>query len=370
MERKIGEIFEVNGKWYQCVEANENDNCNACDLQGLCIRMQGKQHVGNCMNWRTDNKRTVYKKLEKVGEPFLYKAKQMQSYRRATGALICNWNNNLLLLEHGDSDIIDIEVVQSKEDMEWKVGEIKQICGEWYQCLESNGCDYCDLEGLVDCHNIACAIVERSDNKEVHFKKLKEVGKPYEKRVSDGTFSKFQRYRVYNSVVLPKEPYIYCNFIDSTVEIEIKQTKDMGERDDIRPYDEYFSEGTVSTTKHLAKGNLKSFDIEAAKAGKPVCTRDGRKVRIICFDKNDSKRIVALVQVQIGSNGETVVEYNDDGRVFQTDTSDNDLMMMLERKEGWAKIRKDINLYNTKEEADRKMIGNNEYVTAKVCWEE
>lgn len=38
--------------------------------------------------------------------------------------------------------------------------------------------------------------------------------------------------------------------------------------------------------------------------------------------------------------------------------------------EGWAKIRKDINLYDTKEEADRKMIGNDEYVTAKVCWEE
>ena len=45
-------------------------------------------------------------------------------------------------------------------------------------------------------------------------------------------------------------------------------------------------------------------------------------------------------------------------------------MMLPEKKEGWVKIRKDVNLYNTKEEADRKMIGNDEYVTAKVCWEE
>ena len=121
-ERNIGEVFEVNGKWYQCVEANENDNCNACDLQGLCILMQGKQHVGNCMNWRTDNKRTVYKKLEKVGEQFLYKGKKMQSYIRATDELICNWNNNLLLLEHGDSDIIDIEIKQD-------IG-VKKQCGD------------------------------------------------------------------------------------------------------------------------------------------------------------------------------------------------------------------------------------------------
>ena len=49
---------------------------------------------------------------------------------------------------------------------------------------------------------------------------------------------------------------------------------------------------------------------------------------------------------------------------------DDDLMMLPEKKEGWAKVRKDINLYDTKEEADKKMIGNDEYATAKVCWEE
>lgn len=45
------------------------------------------------------------------------------------------------------------------------------------------------------------------------------------------------------------------------------------------------------------KLNLKPFDLEAAKTGKPVCTRDGRKARIICFDKKDiNYPIVALIE--------------------------------------------------------------------------
>ena len=29
---------------------------------------------------------------------------------------------------------------------------------------------------------------------------------------------------------------------------------------------------------------MKEFDIELAKQGHPVCTRDGRKVRVLCYD--------------------------------------------------------------------------------------
>lgn len=32
MERKIGEIFEYNGEWYQCVE---NENCRLCSFYEL-----------------------------------------------------------------------------------------------------------------------------------------------------------------------------------------------------------------------------------------------------------------------------------------------------------------------------------------------
>lgn len=43
---------------------------------------------------------------------------------------------------------------------------------------------------------------------------------------------------------------------------------------------------------------LKPFDLNAAKAGKPVCTRDGRKARIICFNTKTlcDYPIIALVE--------------------------------------------------------------------------
>lgn len=42
----------------------------------------------------------------------------------------------------------------------------------------------------------------------------------------------------------------------------------------------------------------KPFDLEQAKAGKPVCTRDGRKARIICFNAKTlcDYPIIALVE--------------------------------------------------------------------------
>lgn len=67
---------------------------------------------------------------------------------------------------------------------EHKIGEIFEDRGCWYQCLESSSCrcdycDYCDYGELSDCHKIACTSGERSDNKEVYFKKLEKVGEPY-----------------------------------------------------------------------------------------------------------------------------------------------------------------------------------------------
>lgn len=114
MERKIGEIFEYKGEWYQCVESD--GTCNGCagEFKSYSFCYGFEECVGK-----------IFKKLEKVGEQFLYKGKQMQSYIRATDELICNWNNNLLLLEHGDSDIIDIEIKQTKEDMEEKKLNLK-----------------------------------------------------------------------------------------------------------------------------------------------------------------------------------------------------------------------------------------------------
>ena len=73
MERKIGEIFEYNGEWYQCVECN---SCNECSLYTTECGSGTKSDLadevfGVCSKIRrSDSKHTIFKKLEKVGEPF------------------------------------------------------------------------------------------------------------------------------------------------------------------------------------------------------------------------------------------------------------------------------------------------------------
>lgn len=121
-----------------------------------------------------------------------------------------------------------------------------------------------------------------------------------------------------------------------------------------KEYKEYFLNGIVNEDEK--KLNLKPFNLEAAKAGKPVCTRDGRKARIICFDsKNDLQRpIVALVE----DNGkELLYEYTIKGKerfshISTTGTSD--LMMLPEKKEGWINICRNLNTNKT--ELDTKDI--------------
>lgn len=93
---------------------------------------------------------------------------------------------------------------------------------------------------------------------------------------------------------------------------------------------------------------FKPFDLEQAKAGKPVCTRDGRKARIICFDlKNGNHPIVAAIE---GDEYETILCYTIKGEISENIKSENDLMMLPEKKEGWVNVYKD-SVYDTKDEA-------------------
>lgn len=71
---------------------------------------------------------------------------------------------------------------------------------------------------------------------------------------------------------------------------------------------------------------MKPFDIKAAKAGAPVCMRNGDKVRIICFDR--ISRAFPIIALRIDSdNEECAVSFTIDGRRFLTGTTDGDLMM-------------------------------------------
>ena len=195
----------------------------------------------------------------------------------------------------------------------------------------------------------------------------------------------------------------------------------MGDNDDIRPYDEIFSPGTVSNTKYLANGDmeekelktkqiidklvddyvacritydefskemksfyadgdeskpiLKEFDLEAAKAGKPVYTRDGRKARIICFDRNDNMPIVALIECV--NHVEILQCCHNDGKVYHETVSKYDLMMLFEKKEGWVNVYNSLgvvtfshNPYDTKKEALANVKPKDYVDTVKINWEE
>lgn len=125
---------------------------------------------------------------------------------------------------------------------------------------------------------------------------------------------------------------------------------------------------------------MKTFDLEKAKAGAPVCTREGFKARIVCFDvDNDKFPVVALIKDSINSN-EYPVSLTKEGR-FSYGEADSlkDLFMVGEKKEGWINLYKAMTercigcVYSTKEEAMSKIVkdGGVAYIdTVKVEWEE
>ena len=234
--------------------------------------------------------------------------------------------------------------------MERKIGEIFEYNGEWYQCVNTGlSCNDCDIKG--DCSDTfigTCSRSLRKDGKPVRFKKLEKVGEPYEYFVQGAGIIMVQEYIIYNQKYIRdaiQNLYIFdCQ--NGRIAIEVKQNQEDMEEN---------------------KMNLKPFDLEAAKAGKPVCTRDGRKARIICFDRDWDMRIVALVSDPLG---ESVHYYLSNGKVDFDKQNDEDLMMLPERKEGWVNVYKYL-VYDTKDEA---LIGRSEsrgYIdTIKINWSE
>lgn len=290
--------------------------------------------------------------------------------------------------------------------MERKIGEIFEYNGEWYQCGEGRCRDCYFSEKRYLCKQF---ITKGFCTSGIIFKKLEKVGEPYTHYCPSGRIIYFQRYKLFYKLYSHNTEYIMCDFNeDGIVSIEIKQNKEDMENkklfsrkvqlrqedidyviDIIRhvilprtsTYDSIIKEikQLFISESQDEENNLKPFNLEAAKAGKPVCTRDGRKARIICFDKKDCKRIVALVQVN--NETEVLYDYYNDGSVFHSD-SDNDLMMYPEKKEGWvnvyrdcdgANITKDDNIYSSREAAiaSAQFIDGNHYVaTTKINWEE
>ena len=125
---------------------------------------------------------------------------------------------------------------------------------------------------------------------------------------------------------------------------------------------------------------MKPFDIELAKQGKPVCTRDGRTARILCYDlKGAEYPIVAAVET-CNCFAESICGYDKNGRFDHDTENNNDLMMLPEKKEGWVNVYDadttfyfvEGMVYNTKEEAIKHINHDNEIytTTVKIEWEE
>lgn len=88
---------------------------------------------------------------------------------------------------------------------------------------------------------------------------------------------------------------------------------------------------------------MKPFDLEKAKAGAPVCTRNGLKVKILRFDvKNPNYQIAALVTDKNGI--EYYESYTKDGRYYGAGYEDDrDLVMAPIKHKGWVNIYPDDN---------------------------
>ena len=355
MERKIGEIFEDRGCWYQCIR---NITCINCGFNNKgCLA--DKHITGDCSG-RLDGASVVFKKLEKVGDPYLAhdhsrnKDVVVQDYKLYNQHACYNGHEEMLSFGfRGRNEIVtikskepikslncensvEIQIEQNKEDMEDNKkqtslnstkGIYEKFKGKTVQCLVNN------KDGdLVNGYGIVCGYRD----------KYLIIGftNEYEgciKSFTDNVFLEnrdFLSYRFWNISHVDDKPFI------------------------------------------------KPFNLEAARSGKPVCTRDGRKVRIICFDRinGDYYKIVACVTAFDG-DFEEVLFYGIDGYIVDSQNpKDEDLMMLPEKKEGWINICRNLNtnkteldtkdIYNTKEEALQNLSSMTYVTTVKIEWEE
>lgn len=343
MERKIGKIFRYNSDWYQCIEGVCGKDCS---LYGNSLRKTiadiTEQAFGACnSNHRSDDKSVIFKKLEKVGEPIKI-------------------NGKLVLRVKADADMCMGCCFYSKAKCELTMKEC-----EYYNCGE--GTKFVEIKNKEDMEEKAIKI--KKEDIEIGNKVIcLSNSKPYVitetncRMKHDGDWHDCVIYtplydNPFKCFVRPIEDFVQNFILDSTEE--------KGEKH--------------SNLENTGK-NLKPFDLEAAKAGKPVCTRDGRKARIICFDAKDTQPIIGLYEEDIdGIVREYLCSYHMDGRMYDDHDCGYDLIMLPEKKEGWVNVYKGIDgitfskhPYTSKEEAIKEAGGtlSGRIDTVKISWEE
>lgn len=274
--------------------------------------------------------------------------------------------------------------------MERKIGEIFNYQDNWYQCIENTGygCIIChfNTHNNICCNNVLniignCLPPYRKDYKSVVFRKLEKVGNPimvenksYQKiKVPDSLCNNCVFYDNFSrncklSYYINHQPAYSC--LKDEIFVEIKQNKeDMKEREyleeDMKNNPRFKHHKNIEQVINMQK--MKPFNLKEAKAGKPVCTRDGRKARIICFDLNNKNfPIVAIINCDTEENA---YQYDIDGICDEHDNNLN-LMMSPEKKEGWIIIHKEA-IYDkeTAKKIARETTANVIRIQ-KIEWEE
>lgn len=270
-------------------------------------------------------------------------------------------------------------------DMERKIGEIFEYNGGWYQVVEKTeksckACYFYSDEGCFASTGLGrCRHYSRNDNKSVIFKKLEKVGEPI---TVNGKNVQFLKTTIANCDNCAFYKDVNCDFTcyprkchggEEGIYVEIKQNKeDMEEKNNAKH----------SNSEKIGK-NLKPFDLEAAKSGKPVCTRDGRKAIFLTTLSNKNFPVVAIVSC---GQEENIYQYDINGVCDEHDEN-LDLMMLPEKKEGWINIynadttfyyvdgrvfeTKDEAVQEAKEKVEKEQREKNEYInTIRVEWEE
>ena len=118
---------------------------------------------------------------------------------------------------------------------------------------------------------------------------------------------------------------------------------------------------------------MKPFNLEAAKQGAPVITRDGYDARIVCFDRRGGSNLVVLIDV--GGVEQVHTTHIDGAYLANGNNSPYDLFMKPTKKKGWVNIYKGYtkpymtNIFESREEAEQKR-NKDAICTTEIEWEE
>ena len=363
MERKLGEIQQINGKWYQLVKADKNNSCNGCSF---FLSNNGKDCIIRCRNYGL-----IYKKLKIGGVPYSRDGKTYQTYIVPYTPYF--YNGEYYACQAFDSRYFIAEI--NKEDM--KENEENKYDGK----MDKECIPLCDaLNSLPDVETTESCCGHCKDRFRIFFKcknpySLSVIARVFNRRYSGTKLQWIIEVEThdnggYNYFVHSVEAYENNTMMEKDISQLVENIKYWSSE----KYKEHFINGVTNEEKK--KLNLKPFNLQEAREGKPVCTRDGAKARIICFDAKSDAPIIALITADDGT--EITFDYLSDGTFFNSENPDNDLMMLPEKKEGWINIYKGGKMdadyiYPTKADAVENMyppMKDNYIDTIKVKWEE